>query len=59
MTKGEFLRWLERFRRTTNIRTVVEQRYWSEPELDRLKETLELNGRLELKNEYRRRIAWG
>lgn len=59
MTKGEFLRWLERYRHTRNIRIVVEQRRWSEAELDRLKETLQNGGRLEMKNDYRRRMARG
>lgn len=59
MTKGEFLTWLEQFRHVGNIRIVIEQRMWTEPELDRLKSTLESTGRLRMKNEYRRRAAWG
>lgn len=59
VTKAEFLRWLEQFRHVGNIRIVVEERTWSDGELDRLKETLVNGGRLEMKNEYRRRMAWG
>jgi len=59
--KAEFLCWLEQYRHVGNIKAVVEQRTWSEAELDRLKETLENTGRLEMKNDYgrRRRMAWG
>ena len=59
MTKDDFLRWLERFRHIDNIKTVVEQRIWTEAELDRLKDRLESAGRLEMKNTYRRRLGEG
>jgi len=59
VTKTDFLSWLEQFRRIDNIRTLVANKAWSEAELDQLKETLEAGGRLEMKNEYKRRMAWG
>jgi hypothetical protein len=59
MTKTEFLSWLEQYRHISNIRTVVEQRTWSGDELYRLKETLQNGGQLKMKNEFKRRMAWG
>ncbi len=59
VTKSDFLSWLKQFRHVGNIRAVVEERAWQDDELDRLKETLESGGRLRMKNEFRRRQAWG
>jgi len=59
MTKPDFLHWLEQCRRVDNIKRVVEERSWSETELDRLKATLEHTGRLKMKDEAKRRMAWG
>lgn len=61
MTKSSFLDWLNQFRYVGNIKAVVEERAWTEPELDRLKDRLEKGGKLQRKIDFARRdrMRWG
>jgi len=59
MTRGEFLKWLDQFRHMGNIRDLVDRLKYSDAELDALKDQLETNGKLFMKEKYKRRLTWG
>lgn len=59
MTKGDFLKWIDRFRHMGTIREQVEKFKYSDAELDALKDQLETNGKLFMKEKWKRRLTWG
>lgn len=59
MTKGDFLKWADQFRYMRDIRDLIDRHVFSEAELDELKDRLETDGKLFMKEKYKRRLTWG